>query len=94
MDRNLRSITVFVGHDSKLQCACTNLFVLFDYVSCILNWMIPSLSKKNRIIQDICHSWVRFEREYGSLEDYDVAMQKVCILILSLLVNLGILFSL
>lgn len=27
--------------------------------------------------EDICHSWVRFEREYGSLEDYDVAVQKV-----------------
>ncbi|CAH9112053.1 unnamed protein product [Cuscuta epithymum] len=27
--------------------------------------------------EDICHSWVRFEREYGSLEDLDFAVQKV-----------------
>ncbi|KAG8364024.1 hypothetical protein BUALT_Bualt19G0083200 [Buddleja alternifolia] len=27
--------------------------------------------------EDICHSWVRFEREYGSLEEFDVAVQKV-----------------
>ncbi|KAL3643800.1 hypothetical protein CASFOL_014615 [Castilleja foliolosa] len=30
-----------------------------------------------RIIQDICHSWVRFEREYGALEHFDIAVQKV-----------------
>ncbi|KAL3620760.1 hypothetical protein CASFOL_035672 [Castilleja foliolosa] len=30
-----------------------------------------------KIIQDICHSWVRFEREYGSLEHFDIAVQKV-----------------
>ncbi|KAL6495053.1 hypothetical protein OROGR_030972 [Orobanche gracilis] len=29
------------------------------------------------IIQDICHSWVCFEREYGSLEHFDIAVQKV-----------------
>ncbi|VFQ84839.1 unnamed protein product [Cuscuta campestris] len=27
--------------------------------------------------EDICHSWMRFEREYGSLEDLDLAVQKV-----------------
>ncbi|KAF7842834.1 squamous cell carcinoma antigen recognized by T-cells 3 [Senna tora] len=27
--------------------------------------------------EDICHSWLRFEREYGTLEDYDHALQKV-----------------
>ncbi|XP_031102711.1 squamous cell carcinoma antigen recognized by T-cells 3 isoform X1 [Ipomoea triloba] len=27
--------------------------------------------------EDICHSWVRFERECGSLEDFDLAVQKV-----------------
>ncbi|GER38939.1 hypothetical protein STAS_15485 [Striga asiatica] len=27
--------------------------------------------------EDICHSWVRFEREYGSLEHFDIAAQKV-----------------
>ncbi|KAK4438417.1 Squamous cell carcinoma antigen recognized by T-cells 3 [Sesamum alatum] len=27
--------------------------------------------------EDICHSWVRFEREYGSLEDFDIAVHKV-----------------
>ncbi|EPS71935.1 hypothetical protein M569_02822, partial [Genlisea aurea] len=27
--------------------------------------------------EDICHSWVRFEREYGSLENFDIAVQKV-----------------
>jgi hypothetical protein len=29
------------------------------------------------MIQDICHSWLRFEREFGSLEDFDHAVQKV-----------------
>ncbi|GMH23840.1 hypothetical protein Nepgr_025683 [Nepenthes gracilis] len=27
--------------------------------------------------EDICHSWLRFEREFGMLEDYDYAVQKV-----------------
>ncbi|KAK4402037.1 Squamous cell carcinoma antigen recognized by T-cells 3 [Sesamum angolense] len=27
--------------------------------------------------EDICQSWVRFEREYGSLEDFDIAVHKV-----------------
>lgn len=27
--------------------------------------------------EDICHSWLRFEREHGSLEDFDIAVQKV-----------------
>ncbi|KAL3515786.1 hypothetical protein ACH5RR_022688 [Cinchona calisaya] len=27
--------------------------------------------------EDICHSWLRFERELGSLEDFDVAVHKV-----------------
>ncbi|GFP80445.1 squamous cell carcinoma antigen recognized by t-cells 3 [Phtheirospermum japonicum] len=27
--------------------------------------------------EDICHSWVRFEREYGALEHFDIAVQKV-----------------
>ncbi|KAI9107339.1 hypothetical protein K1719_021727 [Acacia pycnantha] len=27
--------------------------------------------------EDICHSWLRFEREFGTLEDYDLASQKV-----------------
>ncbi|KAK6159708.1 hypothetical protein DH2020_003089 [Rehmannia glutinosa] len=35
------------------------------------------LGQAQRIIQDICHSWVRFEREYGSLEHFDIAVQKV-----------------
>ncbi|CAB4267689.1 unnamed protein product [Prunus armeniaca] len=30
-----------------------------------------------RIIQDICYSWLRFEREFGSLDDFDRAVQKV-----------------
>ncbi|GFY94665.1 similar to EMBRYO DEFECTIVE 140 [Actinidia rufa] len=30
-----------------------------------------------RIIQDICHAWLRFEREFGTLEDFDHAVQKV-----------------
>lgn len=29
------------------------------------------------MIQDICHSWLRFEREFGTLEDFDHAVQKV-----------------
>ncbi|PPS16520.1 hypothetical protein GOBAR_AA04048 [Gossypium barbadense] len=32
---------------------------------------------KNRIIQDICHAWLRFEREFGTLDDLDHAVQKV-----------------
>nr|KYP63247.1 Squamous cell carcinoma antigen recognized by T-cells 3 [Cajanus cajan] len=28
-------------------------------------------------IQDICHSWLRFEREFGKLEDFDHALHKV-----------------
>uniref|UniRef100_A0A6N2KJS8 LSM-interacting domain-containing protein n=1 Tax=Salix viminalis TaxID=40686 RepID=A0A6N2KJS8_SALVM len=27
--------------------------------------------------EDICHSWLRFEEEFGTLEDFDHAMQKV-----------------
>ncbi|GAB2236082.1 hypothetical protein Droror1_Dr00027817 [Drosera rotundifolia] len=27
--------------------------------------------------EDICHCWLRFEREFGMLEDYDFAVQKV-----------------
>ncbi|MED6152021.1 hypothetical protein PIB30_087947 [Stylosanthes scabra] len=27
--------------------------------------------------EDICHSWLRFEREFGKLEDFDDALQKV-----------------
>lgn len=27
--------------------------------------------------EEICHSWLRFEREYGTLEDYDLAVKKV-----------------
>ncbi|KAK1370555.1 Squamous cell carcinoma antigen recognized by T-cells 3 [Heracleum sosnowskyi] len=27
--------------------------------------------------EDICHSWIRFEREYGTLQDLDHAVQKV-----------------
>ncbi|XP_019052707.1 PREDICTED: squamous cell carcinoma antigen recognized by T-cells 3-like isoform X2 [Nelumbo nucifera] len=27
--------------------------------------------------EDICHSWLRFEREFGSLEDFDLAVRKV-----------------
>ncbi|KAL9251928.1 Squamous cell carcinoma antigen recognized by T-cells 3-like protein [Drosera capensis] len=27
--------------------------------------------------EDICHCWLRFEREFGTLEDYDFAVQKV-----------------
>ncbi|XP_078158298.1 uncharacterized protein LOC144553999 [Carex rostrata] len=27
--------------------------------------------------EDICHSWIKFEREHGTLEDYDVALKKV-----------------
>lgn len=27
--------------------------------------------------QDICQSWLRFEREFGTLDDYDYALQKV-----------------
>ncbi|CAI0376801.1 unnamed protein product [Linum tenue] len=27
--------------------------------------------------EDICHSWLRFEREFGTLEDFDLAVQKV-----------------
>ncbi|KAK4378736.1 hypothetical protein RND71_000598 [Anisodus tanguticus] len=42
----------------------------------ILNYMIPLLLK-NRIIQDICNSWIRFEREYGALDDFDLAVKKV-----------------
>ncbi|XP_031264039.1 uncharacterized protein LOC116122323 [Pistacia vera] len=30
-----------------------------------------------RVIQDICHNWLRFEGEYGTLEDFDHAAQKV-----------------
>lgn len=40
-----------------------------------IRWYLPFL--KNRIIQDICHSWLRFEREFGKLEDFDHALQKV-----------------
>ncbi|KAH9750297.1 EMBRYO DEFECTIVE 140 [Citrus sinensis] len=27
--------------------------------------------------EDICHAWLRFEREYGTLEDFDHSVQKV-----------------
>ncbi|KAG1363663.1 putative squamous cell carcinoma antigen recognized by T-cells 3 [Cocos nucifera] len=27
--------------------------------------------------EDICHSWLRFEREYGTLDDLDLAVKKV-----------------
>ncbi|KAJ8529715.1 hypothetical protein K7X08_036550 [Anisodus acutangulus] len=27
--------------------------------------------------QDICNSWIRFEREYGALDDFDLAVKKV-----------------
>ncbi|PKA56637.1 Heterogeneous nuclear ribonucleoprotein 1 [Apostasia shenzhenica] len=27
--------------------------------------------------EDICHSWLRFEREYGTLDDFDLAVKKV-----------------
>ncbi|TVU43694.1 hypothetical protein EJB05_10182 [Eragrostis curvula] len=27
--------------------------------------------------EDICHAWIRFEREHGTLDDYDLAMKKV-----------------
>ncbi|KAJ4783243.1 Squamous cell carcinoma antigen recognized by T-cells 3 [Rhynchospora pubera] len=27
--------------------------------------------------EDICHAWLKFEREHGTLEDYDVALKKV-----------------
>ncbi|KAI4375822.1 hypothetical protein MLD38_013646 [Melastoma candidum] len=27
--------------------------------------------------EDICNSWLRFEREYGTLEEFDLALQKV-----------------
>ncbi|KAK1287180.1 hypothetical protein QJS10_CPB19g00314 [Acorus calamus] len=30
-----------------------------------------------RIIQDICHAWLQFEREFGTLEDFDNAVRKV-----------------
>ncbi|KAL6517827.1 hypothetical protein OROMI_033528 [Orobanche minor] len=37
----------------------------------------PGTGSETLIIQDICHSWVCFEREYGSLEHFDIAVQKV-----------------
>ncbi|KAI0529387.1 hypothetical protein KFK09_001936 [Dendrobium nobile] len=45
-----------------------------DFVAARGVW--ESLIKK-RIIQDICHSWLRFEREYGTLDDLDLAVKKV-----------------
>ncbi|KAL5231505.1 hypothetical protein ABZP36_030281 [Zizania latifolia] len=27
--------------------------------------------------EDICHAWIRFEREHGTLDDYDLAVKKV-----------------
>ncbi|KAK3120856.1 hypothetical protein QOZ80_8BG0642710 [Eleusine coracana subsp. coracana] len=27
--------------------------------------------------EDVCNAWIRFEREYGTLDDYDLAMKKV-----------------
>ena len=49
---------------------------LFEYVSTFwIRWYLPFL--KNRIIQDICHAWLHFEREFGTLEDFDRAVQKV-----------------
>ncbi|KAL5223292.1 hypothetical protein ABZP36_028005 [Zizania latifolia] len=27
--------------------------------------------------EDICHAWIRFEREHGTLDDYDLAIKKV-----------------
>jgi hypothetical protein len=30
-------------------------------------------------MQDICHAWVKFEREHGTLEDYDMALKKVLV---------------
>ncbi|KAL9321545.1 hypothetical protein ACSQ67_013384 [Phaseolus vulgaris] len=39
--------------------------------------IVPRLVLKLRIIQDICHSWLRFEREFGKLEDFDHALHKV-----------------
>lgn len=40
-----------------------------------IRWYLLFL--KNRIIQDICQSWLRFEREFGKLEDFDHALHKV-----------------
>lgn len=39
-------------------------------------------AKKNNFIflmmsQVVCHSWLRFEREHGTLEDFDLAVKKV-----------------
>lgn len=45
-------------------------------ITCTVDQMIPSFLI-NRIIQDICHSWLRFEREFGTLEDFDHAARKV-----------------
>ncbi|KAK9095754.1 hypothetical protein Sjap_021251 [Stephania japonica] len=36
--------------------------------------------------EDICHGWLRFEREYGTLDDYDRTKRKVHFLSLALLV--------
>ncbi|KAK8678948.1 hypothetical protein V6N13_144423 [Hibiscus sabdariffa] len=41
-------------------------------------WQTKDLVEQvQRIIQDICHSWLRFEREFGTLEDLSHAEQKV-----------------
>lgn len=50
-------------------------FVQLLYTAFWISWYI--FFPKNRIFQDICHCWLRFEREYGTLEDFDHATQKV-----------------
>lgn len=50
----------------RFYCSCSILWI---------RWYLPFL--KHRIIQDICYSWLRFEREFGTLEDFDHAERKV-----------------
>lgn len=58
---------------SELSWCCSIMIHVIPWI----RWYLPFL--KNRIIQDICHSWLCFEREHGSLEEFDIAVQKVLI---------------
>lgn len=69
LERIIKGLRFFVC----IQYLRVRFYLLFNTVW--IRWYLPFL--KHRIIQDICNSWLRFEREFGKLEDFDLALQKV-----------------
>ncbi|KAF9690327.1 hypothetical protein SADUNF_Sadunf01G0184000 [Salix dunnii] len=51
--------------------------VLVCFISSNFDVMHSFSTFLEKIIQDICHSWLRFEEEFGTLEDFDHAKLKV-----------------